>query len=50
MVCYDLDDTVWFPELYMMCGAPWSKDELGRVTDTCGTELRVYPAPSRASG
>lgn len=44
MVCYDLDDTVWFPELYMMCGAPWSKDELGRVTDTCGTELRVYPA------
>ena len=43
LVCYDLDDTVWFPELYMMCGAPWSKDELGRVTDVCGTELRVYP-------
>ena len=48
LVCYDLDDTVWFPELYMMCGAPWSKDELGRVTDTCGTELRVYPAASES--
>ena len=48
LVCYDLDDTVWFPELYMMCGAPWSKDELGRVTDVCGTELRVYPAASES--
>ena len=36
LVCYDLDDTVWFPELYMMCGAPWSKDELGRVRTPAG--------------
>jgi magnesium-dependent phosphatase 1 len=23
LIVYDLEDTVWFPELYMMCGAPW---------------------------
>lgn len=44
LIVFDLDDTIWFPELYMMCGAPWSRDELGRVTDVSGEELRVYPA------
>jgi magnesium-dependent phosphatase 1 len=48
LIVFDLDDTVWFPELYMMCGAPWSKDELGRVTDVCGEELAVYPAAREA--
>ena len=33
LIIFDLDDTVWYPELYMMCGAPLSRDELGRVTD-----------------
>ena len=44
LIVYDLDDTVWFPELYMMCGAPWTRDELGRVTDVAGEEIRIYPA------
>ena len=44
LIVYDLDDTVWFPELYMMCGAPWQRDELGRVMDVAGEEIRIYPA------
>ncbi len=48
LVVFDLDDTVWFPELYMMNGAPWSVDELGRVTDVSGEELRIYPAAREA--
>lgn len=44
LIVYDLDDTIWFPELYMMSGAPWERDELGRVTDVGGEEIRIYPA------
>ena len=48
LIVFDLDDTAWFPELYMMAGAPWQRDELGRVTDLSGEELRIYPAAREA--
>ena len=48
LIIFDLDDTVWYPELYMMCGAPWTRDELGRVTDVCDEELSIYPAAREA--
>ena len=47
LIIFDLDDTVWYPELYMMCGAPWTRDELGRVTDVCDEELSICPRRSR---
>jgi len=48
LVCFDLDDTVWFPEMYMLDGAPFQKLPDGRVLDRGGTEVRVYPAAREA--
>lgn len=48
LIVFDLDDTIWFPELYMMAGAPWSCDRRGVVTDCANEELRVYPAAREA--
>ncbi|EEH59168.1 uncharacterized protein MICPUCDRAFT_56791 [Micromonas pusilla CCMP1545] len=53
LVCFDLDDTIWFPELYMMRGAPWTKERCDttgreRVMDASGEELRCYPAATAA--
>jgi len=47
LVVFDLDDTVWFPEMYMISGAPFTKED-GRVYDRRGTEVRVYPAAAAA--
>lgn len=45
LVVFDLDDTVWFPEMYMLAGPPFSKDKnSGAVRDAAGEEVRVYPA------
>jgi magnesium-dependent phosphatase 1 len=45
LVVYDLDDTIWFPELYMMAGAPFRKDVGSReIRDSAGVEIAVYPA------
>ena len=41
---FDLDDTVWYPEMYMLSGAPFKKDQRGRVFDRAGEEVVVYPA------
>ena len=49
LIVYDLDDTIWFPELYMIAGAPFVKDPVTKkTTDASGVEVRVYPA-ARAS-
>jgi magnesium-dependent phosphatase 1 len=49
LIVYDLDDTIWFPELYMIAGAPFVKDPATKkTTDASGVEVRVYPA-ARAS-
>ena len=45
LVVYDLDDTIWFPELYMIAGAPFKKDVSTKtIKDASGTEIAVYPA------
>ena len=49
LIVYYLDDTIWFPELYMIAGAPFVKDPATKkTTDASGVEVRVYPA-ARAS-
>ena len=50
LVVFDLDDTIWWPELYMMSGAPFKKDkkQSGRVYDVANEEISVYPAASVA--
>jgi len=49
LIVYDLDDTIWFPELYMIAGAPFAKDATTKkITDSAGVELKQYPA-ARAS-
>ena len=45
---YDLDDTVWFPELYMIAGAPFTKLRGNAVEDVMGDVLRVYSAARRS--
>lgn len=37
----DLDDTVWYPEMYMLRGAPFRKDS-GRILDRAGEEVHLY--------
>lgn len=48
LIVYDLDDTVWFPELYMISGAPFTKLDAGHAADVRGEVVGVYPA-ARAS-
>ena len=48
LVVYDLDDTVWFPELYMIAGAPFTKLRGNAVEDVMGDVLRVYSAARRS--
>lgn len=39
---FDLDDTLWYPEMYMIDGEPFRK-ESGRVFDCRGTEINLFP-------
>jgi magnesium-dependent phosphatase 1 len=48
LVVYDLDDTVWFPELYMIAGAPFTKIHGNAVEDVMGDVVRVYAAARRS--
>jgi len=48
LVVFDLDDTIWFPELYMIRGAPFRKDNDGRLFDRSDEEIRTYPAARAA--
>lgn len=48
LIVYDLDDTVWFPELYMISGAPFTKLDAGHVADIRGEIVGVYPAARAA--
>ena len=41
LVCFDLDDTIWFPEMYMISGAPFEQDDELRVYDRSGEEIKV---------
>lgn len=41
LVVFDLDDTVWYPEMYMLYGGPFRKDNEGRVYDRRGTEVTI---------
>ena len=43
LVAFDLDDTVWYPEMYMLDGPPFRKDESGKVFDSRGTEIKLIP-------
>lgn len=39
LVVFDLDDTVWYPEMYMLYGPPFRIDKDGTVRDSSGTEI-----------
>ncbi|MES1913089.1 MAG: hypothetical protein MHM6MM_005318 [Cercozoa sp. M6MM] len=39
LLVFDLDDTLWYPEMYMLDGAPFTRDESGTVRDCSGTEV-----------
>ena len=43
---FDLDDTIWHPEMYLLRGGgPFTKDKKsGRVFDRSGEEVMLYPA------
>eukprot|EP00607_Mallomonas_marina_P000595 CAMPEP_0182428684 /NCGR_PEP_ID=MMETSP1167-20130531/23208_1 /TAXON_ID=2988 /ORGANISM="Mallomonas Sp, Strain CCMP3275" /LENGTH=175 /DNA_ID=CAMNT_0024611713 /DNA_START=62 /DNA_END=589 /DNA_ORIENTATION=+ len=43
LVVFDLDYTLWRPELYMMSGSPYRKDAQGRILDRRGTEISLFP-------
>ncbi|WZN67035.1 magnesium-dependent phosphatase [Chloropicon roscoffensis] len=47
---FDLDDTIWRPEMYLLNGgAPFTKDKkTGRVRDRTGEEVTLYPAAREA--
>lgn len=41
LVVFDLDDTLWFPEMYMLDGLPFTRDKQGRVHDRGGDHVRL---------
>ena len=42
LVVFDLDDTLWWPELYMLDGPPFSKDPQGVVRDRRGEQIYLH--------
>ena len=50
LIVYDLDDTIWFPELYMIAGAPFVKTSKSTVVDSGGARLGCYPSGARFRG
>ncbi|QDZ25391.1 magnesium-dependent phosphatase [Chloropicon primus] len=45
LIAFDLDDTLWFPEMYLLIGgAPFRKDKQGRLISSGGEEVELYPA------
>ena len=44
LVVFDLDFTVWFPEMYELAGAPFRRcKKSGRVMDRAGEIIHVFP-------
>ncbi|KAI8895021.1 magnesium-dependent phosphatase-1 [Globomyces pollinis-pini] len=44
LVIFDLDFTVWYPEMYELTGAPFKRcPKSGRVTDKAGEEVFLFP-------
>jgi hypothetical protein len=46
LVAFDLDDTLWSPEMWLCSGPPW-KTQAGRVYDRSGTEIELIGASQR---
>ncbi|DBA05366.1 TPA: hypothetical protein N0F65_007528 [Lagenidium giganteum] len=45
LVVFDLDFTLWYPEMYELDGAPFRKDTAtGAVTDRSGEQVHFFPA------
>lgn len=45
LVVFDLDFTLWLPEMYELDGAPFRKNPAtGAVTDRAGEQVRFFPA------
>mmetsp|Transcript_20145 Transcript_20145/g.77121 ORF Transcript_20145/g.77121 Transcript_20145/m.77121 type:complete len:183 (+) Transcript_20145:63-611(+) len=43
LVVFDLDYTVWEPEMYLSGGAPFRKcEKTGKVYDASGTRMRIF--------
>jgi magnesium-dependent phosphatase 1 len=47
LIVFDLDFTLWFPEMYELDGAPFKKTKDGTVKDRHGTEVQFFPAVHR---
>lgn len=47
LICIDLDDTLWHPELYLSSGAPFTLKSDGKVYASGGEEMQ-YLGDSRA--
>eukprot|EP01041_Mallomonas_annulata_P005414 gene5414-10839_t len=43
LVVFDLDFTLWKPELYQLSGSPFRRDKTGRILDKRGTEILLFP-------
>ena len=48
LVVFDLDDTVWYPEMYMLRGAPFRRVSASEVEDRAGESITVYEGARRA--
>lgn len=48
LVVFDLDDTVWYPEMYMLRGAPFRSVSAREVEDCSGEAVTVYEGARRA--
>lgn len=41
LIAFDLDDTLWHPEMEMCAGPPFTRDAKGTVKDCSGTPMRL---------
>eukprot|EP00294_Goniomonas_avonlea_P011607 CAMPEP_0114555062 /NCGR_PEP_ID=MMETSP0114-20121206/8547_1 /TAXON_ID=31324 /ORGANISM="Goniomonas sp, Strain m" /LENGTH=186 /DNA_ID=CAMNT_0001740159 /DNA_START=42 /DNA_END=602 /DNA_ORIENTATION=+ len=47
VVVFDLDFTIWYPEMDCLSGPPFSKDKKGRVFDRAGEEVHIFDGAKR---
>lgn len=46
LLAFDLDATLWYPELYMLSrGAPFTPDGAGGLRDASGERMRLMVRP-----
>lgn len=43
----DLDATLWTPELFMMSGRPYKRNEKGDIFDRSGRKIGLFPDARR---